>query len=86
LEGPKGFELVVHVLSKWEVDSVSFCFHVLYSARAGQEGDDSLCWQPEKRRAFVVKTLYKVLPNVASPFPWKSSWRTKAPLRWAFFT
>jgi hypothetical protein len=40
-----------------------------------------------KRRSFEVKTFYKVLlPNGVSPFPWKSIWRTKAPLKLAFFT
>lgn len=33
-----------------------------------------------------VKTFYMVpLPNVASPLPWRSVWRTKTHLRLAFF-
>jgi hypothetical protein len=37
------FTRLVH---DWEVDSVSSFFNVLYSARVGREGDDSLCWMP----------------------------------------
>ena len=52
-----------------EVDSTSFFFKVLYSARVGREGDDSLCWKPSKRRSFEVKTFYKILlPNVGRTF------------------
>jgi hypothetical protein len=37
------FTSLVH---DWEVDSFSFLFNVLYSARVGWEGDARLCWMP----------------------------------------
>jgi hypothetical protein len=39
-----------------------------------------------RKRPFEVRYFYKVLiPNVDSPFPWKSIWKTKVPLRLTFF-
>jgi hypothetical protein len=36
---------------------------------------------------FEVKSFYKALhPNIDSPFPWKSIWRIKIPLRLVFLT
>jgi hypothetical protein len=50
------------------------------------EGDDRLCWTLSNGISFEVKSFYKVLlPNVDSLVSWKSIWRTKAPLKWAFF-
>jgi hypothetical protein len=47
---------------------------------------DRIGWSFSKRSKFEVKSFHQVLtsPNV-SPFPWKSIWRVKTPLRVAFF-
>ena len=37
------------LVDDWEVDFVSSFFNVLYSARVGQKGDDSLlCWMEQE--------------------------------------
>jgi hypothetical protein len=41
---------------------------------------------PSKKGLFAVSSLYKVLVcNGGIYFPWKNIWRTKVPLRAAFF-
>ena len=43
-------------------------------------------WVPSKRGSFVVRSFYSVLICIDGPrFPLKSAWRTKVPLRVAFF-
>lgn len=71
----------------WELDFASSLFNAMYSVSMGRGDEEKLCWNPLKRRSFLVKTFYKVLlPNDDSSFPWKSSWRSRAPFRGAFFT
>ena len=48
-----------------------------------------MCWKPDKKNGFKVGT-YNHLLDIAAitsehPFPWKIIWRSKAPLRVAFF-
>jgi hypothetical protein len=70
----------------WEVDVFASFFRVLYSVRVRREGEDKLWWVPSKRGLFVVRSFYSVLVcNDGFHFPWKSVWRTKVPLRVAFF-
>jgi hypothetical protein len=41
---------------------------------------------PSKRGLFDVKSFYNVLvPHDNTPFPWRSIWQSKAPLRVSFF-
>jgi hypothetical protein len=69
-----------------EVDFVSSIFNALIPLGWGHRGENKFCWIPSKMQSFDVKTFYKVLiPNLNSPFPWKSIWRSKAPLRLVFF-
>ena len=64
---------------------ISF-FNLLYSFRFGQGGEDKLCWVHSKRTLFDVKSYYNVLvPRDSIPFPQRSIWRNKAPLRVVFF-
>jgi hypothetical protein len=64
---------------------VSFC-RLMYSVRLRCEGFDRLGWIPSKRALFGVKSFYNVLGWFDGiRFPWKSVWRTKIPLRVAFF-
>ena len=48
---------------------------------------EQLCWQPNKSDMFEVNSFYSViLKGSVNPFPWKSIWRVKVPLKAAFFT
>ena len=51
--------------------------------------EDKICWKPYKKNGFKVGTYYHFLDTGAitseHPFPWKIIWRSKAPLRVAFF-
>jgi hypothetical protein len=43
-------------------------------------------WIPSCKGKFKVRSFYRILASrEANPFPWKSIWRTKVPLRVAFF-
>lgn len=56
----------------------------LYSMSRGSE--DELWWVPSKTRFFNVKSFYCSLGcREGNRFPWKSVWRSKAPLRMTFF-
>jgi hypothetical protein len=77
------FTRPVCMIGRWIWSSF---FEMLYSLRVRQGGEDRICWIPSKRRKFEVRSYYHVLSIPASsPFPWKSIWRVKAPLRVAFF-
>jgi hypothetical protein len=70
----------------WELASVASFFTLLYSLQGTREGEDKIWWTPSRKGKFDVKSFYKVLAyNDAHPFPWKSIWRTKAPVKVAFF-
>jgi hypothetical protein len=65
---------------------VASFFTLLYSLQGTREGEDKIWWTPSRKGKFDVKSFYKVLAyNDAHPFPWKSIWRTKAPVKVAFF-
>ena len=50
------------------------------------EGEDRMWWNPSRKGKFEVSFFYRILASKDSiPFPWKSIWRTKTPLRVAFF-
>jgi hypothetical protein len=70
----------------WEVNVFALFFRVLYLARMRRESEDKLWWVPSKRRLFGVKSFYSVMVvMMVSVSLAKSVWRTKVPLRVAFF-
>jgi len=72
----------------WEVDVLTSFFTLLYSysTRMDCEGEDQLWWSPFNKGKFDVRSFYKALAwKEAVHFPWKSIWRTKVPLKVAFF-
>jgi hypothetical protein len=70
----------------WEADVLASFFSLLYSSRVNYDGEDKLWWSPSHKGKFDVRSFYKALAfKEAIHFPWKSIWRTKVPLRVAFF-
>jgi hypothetical protein len=70
----------------WELASVASFFTLLYSHPPSREGEDKLWWIPSRKGKFDVRSFYRVLVGInAHHFPWKSIWRTKAPVKVAFF-
>jgi hypothetical protein len=70
----------------WEVEAVSRFFEMLYTHKIRSEGEDKMCWNPVRKKAFEVKSYYKVLSSpIQSYFLWKSIWKVKVPPRVAFF-
>jgi hypothetical protein len=70
----------------WEVDVFASFFNLLYSVRVKQDDVYKLWWSPSKKGLFDVSSYYSVLAgNDVTHFPWKSIWKTKVPLREAFF-
>jgi hypothetical protein len=64
---------------------VSF-YTLLYSIRVRREGEDKLWWAPSHKGKFDVRSFYKFHACKDDvPFPWKSIWRTKVPLKLTFF-
>jgi hypothetical protein len=67
------------------VDVLASFFTLLYSIRVSSEGGDQPWWTPYKWK-YDVRSFYKVLTcKKEAPFPWKNIWRTKVPLKVAFF-
>jgi hypothetical protein len=61
-------------------------FTLFYSIRVRSEGDDKLWWTPSYIGKFDVSSFYKVLAcKEEVSFPGRSIWRTKVPLKVAFF-
>lgn len=74
------------MIGTWEEDVFVSLFKVLYSAKVRRKVNEKLWWVPFKRGLFVVGSFYNVLErNDGLYFPWKSVYRTKVPLRVAFF-
>jgi len=70
----------------WEVDVLASFFSFRYSTKVNCDGEDQLWWSPSHKRKFDVRSFYKALAcKEAIHFPWKSIWRTKVPLKVAFF-
>jgi hypothetical protein len=65
---------------------VSRFFELLYSQHIKHGGVDKIVWIPSKRKIFEVKSYYKLKVN-SEPVdgPWKIIWKSKVPLRVAFF-
>ena len=59
---------------------------MLYLVRMRREEEDKFWWVLSKRGLLSVKSFYKVIGcHDGVRFPLKSVWRTKVPLRVAFF-
>jgi hypothetical protein len=73
------------VTHDWEVDVFASFFNLLYSLRwDGRCRQALLC--PPKKKLFNVRSFSNVLvPHDVTPFPWRSIWRIKVPLRTTFF-
>jgi hypothetical protein len=69
----------------WEEEVLASFFTLLYSIRVRNQGDNKLWWTPSHKGKFDVSSFYKVLAcKEKDPFPWRSIWRTKVPLKWHF--
>jgi hypothetical protein len=72
-------------LNDWEVEDLASFYGLLYSYTL-DGGNDKIWWVPSKKGKFEVRSFYNTLiSNDSLPFPWKSIWCSKAPLRVAFF-
>jgi len=70
----------------WEVDVLASFFSLLYSSKVDRDGVDQLWWSPSHKGTFEVRSFYKAFAcKEAVQFPWKSIWRSKVPLKVAFF-
>jgi hypothetical protein len=71
------------MIGSWTVASF---FTLLYSLRGRKEVGRQALVDLLLQGKFDVRSFYRVLArNDARPFPWKSIWRTKAPVKVAFF-
>lgn len=76
------FIILVH---KWEVESITLFFEMLYCHRLRRGGEDKICWPSSKKHVFEVISYYHTLsPPTGPSFPWKTMWRNKASSRVAF--
>jgi hypothetical protein len=74
------------LIHDWKVEILGSFYRCLYSFKFRGHLEDKLWWIPSSKDSFEVSTFYRVLSSLGSiPFPWKCIWRTKAPLRVAFF-
>jgi hypothetical protein len=70
----------------WEVNVLTSFYTLLYSIRVRREGEDKLWWAPSRKGEFDVRSFYRVLVCIDDVhFPWKSIWRTNAPLKVVFY-
>jgi hypothetical protein len=87
LDGVAHWNVIFTCLAQdWEVEMVLSLYEWLYSHRIRHEAVDRLVWSLSKRGRFKVKPFYKALASQeVFSFPWKSTWRVKAPLQVSFF-
>jgi len=68
------------------MDVLASFFTFLYSIRRDRDREDKLWWSPSRKGKFDVRSFYKIFAyKETAHFPWKSIWRTKVPLKVAFF-
>jgi hypothetical protein len=67
------------------VDILASFFTLLYSYNVRQGGEDKLWWAPSHKGIFDVSFSRVLACKDGFPFPWKSIWWTKVPLRVTFF-
>ena len=76
----------IHLAHNWEVVVLASFYSFLYSLRTRREREeDKLWWAPSYKGKFDIRSIYILACKEASPFPWKSIWRTKTPSKVAFF-
>jgi hypothetical protein len=51
----------IRTLHDWEMEVFALFFNLLYLSKAGQGGEDKLCWVFSKRELFDVRSFYNVL-------------------------
>jgi hypothetical protein len=65
----------------WEVEVLASFYKCLYDCKLRGVGVDKLWWLHSCKGVFEVKSFYRALsPSRSFSFPWKSIWRSKAPL------
>lgn len=65
-----------------ELDLLAYFFVQSYSVWIRHGIEDKMHWVLSKRVMFELKLFYCALyPNEQASFPWKSIWRSRAPLR-----
>lgn len=65
-----------------------FTSMMFYSTRVRRKSENKMWWSPPKEGLFDDRSFYSALAyreGFRFRFPWKSFWRTKVPLRVAFF-
>ena len=78
--------MFIRQVHDWELKEVSRFFELLYSQQIRHGGVDKISWIPSKRKIFEVKSYHKVTANSKLvDGPWKMIWKSKTPLRVAFF-
>jgi hypothetical protein len=73
-------------LQDWEMESLVAFMELIYSQTLDGTGQDQLCWNKMEKKAFSVKSFYHCLNPPSLGFPWRGIWKSKVPLRVAFFT
>jgi hypothetical protein len=73
-------------LQDWELESLAAFMELIYSQTLDGTGQDQLCWNKMEKKAFSVKSFYHCLNPPSLGFPWRGIWKSKVPLRVAFFT
>lgn len=67
---------------RWGVDLLAYFFVQSYLVWIRHGREDKMHWALSKRVMFELKLFYRALyTNEQSSFPWKSIWRSRAPLR-----
>ncbi|KAG6698035.1 hypothetical protein I3843_08G001900 [Carya illinoinensis] len=70
----------------WEVGAIIDFYSALHDLKIRAGGEDRLLWTCTGNKKFLVRSYYKTLTNHSpNAFPWKSIWRSKVPLKVAFF-
>ena len=61
-------------------------FDLLYSPSIQELMENKMNWRLSKNGQFTVRSLFGALRGgVHSDFPWKAVWKTKVPIKEAFF-
>ncbi|XP_059629880.1 uncharacterized protein LOC132272811 [Cornus florida] len=70
----------------WEIEEAIRFLELLYRQRIVEEDSDYWSWVANSQGCFEVRSFFRCLSLVPGVrFPWKFVWRSKAPLKVAFF-